>query len=208
MKDNIKNVFEGLLNKYTSEIPIIDSLWDEIESSYLGKKRYYHSLSHIADLLEELIIIKNRIEDWDTILFTLFYHDIIYDSLRKDNEEKSAQVALERMKSLNVPQENIRRCYDQIIATNTHQISDDIDTNYFTDADLSILGQEWERYQTYYTNVRKEYAIYPDVLYKTGRRKVLKHFLSMDYIFKTGYFRQQYESQAQKNLHKELSILS
>ena len=60
MKDNIKNVFEGLLNKYTSEIPIIDSLWDEIESSYLGKKRYYHSLSHIADLLEELIIIKKQ----------------------------------------------------------------------------------------------------------------------------------------------------
>ncbi|EMF71676.1 hypothetical protein LEP1GSC145_0323 [Leptospira interrogans serovar Djasiman str. LT1649] len=32
--------------------------------------------------------ILHRIQDWDSILLTMYYHDIIYDISKNDNEEK------------------------------------------------------------------------------------------------------------------------
>lgn len=75
------------------------------------------------------------------------------------------------------------------------------------DADLSILGADWETYFSYMQKIRREYAVYPDLLYKPGRRKVIEHFLSMPVIFKTDIFRRRFEAQAQDNLKQELEIL-
>ena len=68
--------------------------------------------------------------------------------------------------------------------------------------------QEQVLYDTYCQQVRKEYSIYPDFLYKPGRKKVLEHFLNMERIFKTTYFFDLYEAQARENLRRELSSLS
>ncbi len=81
------------------------------------------------------------------------------------------------------------------------------DANYFTDADLSILGQDWEIYTQYYKNVLKEYAIYPNRIYNSGRKKVLQHFLTMKNIFKTEYFYQKFEETARRNIQKEIELL-
>jgi predicted metal-dependent HD superfamily phosphohydrolase len=62
-------------------------------------------------------------------------------------------------------------------------------------------------YSDYYKNVRKEYSIYPNLLYNPGRKKVLKHFLAMGKIFKTDYFYQKFEKNARLNLQKELDLL-
>jgi len=59
----------------------------------------------------------------------------------------------------------------------------------------------------YYKNARKEYAIFPDFVYKPGRKKVLLHFLAMERIFKTDYFFHKFEMQAKQNLQKELEML-
>ena len=91
------------------------------------------------------------------------------------------------MHQVSAPQETIVLCKEQILATKSHVKSTDSDTNFFTDADLSVLGQSWEVYSIYYKNVRKEYSIYPDLLYNPGRKKVLQHFLSMARIFKTEF---------------------
>jgi predicted metal-dependent HD superfamily phosphohydrolase len=109
------------------------------------------------------------------------------------------------MKQIGVPQSFVEKCKKQILATKDHEMSASSDTNYFTDADLSVLGQPWDVYSTYINSIRKEYAVYPDVLYKPGRRKVVQHFLNMDQIYKTPYFHEKFESHARENLHRELS---
>jgi predicted metal-dependent HD superfamily phosphohydrolase len=111
------------------------------------------------------------------------------------------------MNQIFVPDDTIELCKTHILATKSHHQSSDTDTNFFTDADLSVLGQSWEIYSTYFKNVRKEYSIYPDLLYNPGRKKVLNHFLAMDRIFKTEFFYDKFEIQAKKNLRKELEIL-
>lgn len=204
---NLKEIFSNLLINYTTNSSLINELWDEVEKNYSEKKRHYHTLQHLENLLITLTEVKSEIQNWESILFTLFYHDIIYTALKSDNEENSALLAEKRMQQLSVSNDIIERCKNQILATKSHSKSTDSDTNYFTDADLSVLGQPWEIYSLYYKNVRKEYAIYPDFIYNTGRKKVIQHFLSMNSIYKTDYFYNQFEKVAKENLMKELSYL-
>ncbi|NBW34503.1 MAG: hypothetical protein EBR30_05685 [Cytophagia bacterium] len=203
----LKQTFQNLLANYTSDESLVQKCWTEIEKNYAIKKRHYHTLQHLDNLLLQLTEVKNSIQSWDTILFTLYYHDVIYNPLRSDNEEKSAKLAVQRMKQLAVPSQIIELCQEQILATKSHNKSSNNDTNYFTDADLSILGQDWDTYSQYFQAVRKEYAIYPDLIYNPGRKKVLQHFLSMQSIYKTTFFTNKFEATAKLNLQKEISLL-
>lgn len=203
----LKETFIELLTKFTDDISLTNKFWTEIEENYSDKKRYYHTLTHLDNLQNQLCEVKDKITNWESILFTLYYHDIVYNALKSDNEEKSAELAELRMKQINVPTEIIENCKSQILATKTHQDNSDIDTNLFIDADLSILGQDIETYKVYSQNVRQEYSIYPDIIYNPGRKKILQHFLEMDRIFKTDYFFAKFENQAKLNLHYELEYI-
>ncbi|MGE6220581.1 HD domain-containing protein [Nubsella zeaxanthinifaciens] len=203
----LKETFIQLLTNYTDNNGLTNELWTEIEKNYTSKKRHYHTLLHLDTILIQLTEVKKEIQNWETILFTLYYHDIIYNPLKSDNEEKSAELAEKRMKQVLVPIDIIELCKQQILATKSHIKSTDSDTNYFTDADLSVLGQSWEKYSDYYKNVRKEYSIYPDFVYNPGRKKVLNHFLTMDRIFKTDFFYDKFERQAKHNLQMEIELL-
>lgn len=206
--DTLKEIFVRISNKYSADINLSEQLWFEIEKNYSSKERYYHNLQHIQNMYSELELCKHLISDWDTILFSLFYHDIIYISTAKDNEEQSAEIAIKNLNLIDYPQLKIDNCKKQILATKTHLMSTDNDINLFTDVDLSILGSDWNNYLVYSKQVRKEYSVYPDSLYNPGRKKVLKHFLEMDFIFKTNFFRDKYEIQAKENLLKELDELA
>lgn len=203
----LKETFITLINNYTTDEWLIQQLWDEIESNYSNKKRHYHTLQHLENLLYLLIEVKAQIKEWDTILFSLYYHDIIYNALKTTNEEKSAEFAENRMQILLLPQPVIENCVNQILATKKNTASDDADADFFTDADLSILGQKWEIYSIYYKQVRKEYSLFPDIIYIPGRKKVLEHFLQMERIFKTEHFFNKFEIQAKENMQNELQLL-
>lgn len=204
----LKQTFITLVANYTSDKKLSEQLWLEIEKHYSNKKRHYHTLAHLDNLLLQLTGVKDKIQNWEAILFTLYYHDIIYNALRSDNEEKSSEFAAQRMKQIGVPIQIIELCQEQILATKSHVKSTNSDTNYFTDADLSVLGQDWESYSHYYKAVRKEYAIFPDLIYNPGRKKVLQHFLSLDSIFKTEFFHNRFETTAKSNLLREIDLLN
>ncbi|HKC68639.1 MAG TPA: hypothetical protein VKG26_10435 [Bacteroidia bacterium] len=203
----LKQVFIDLMQKYSDNNIVIEKLWNEIEENYADEKRHYHTLTHLDNLFKQLIEVKAHIEDWDTIICSLFYHDVIYNASKNDNEEKSAEMAKEKLRLLNFPEEKIAKCMLQILATKSHLKNTDNDTNIFTDADLSILGCDWNMYSEYFKQVRKEYSVYPDFMYKPGRKKVLNHFLGMDRIYKTDLFYNKFETTARQNLKRELEEL-
>lgn len=203
----LRIIFEKLVSNYTFDLKLPSALWMEIEKNYSGSGRYYHTLDHLSNMLLELQEIQQETEDWNTILFGLFYHDIIYKSTSNNNEEKSADIAVARLTEILVPKHQIERCETIILATKRHQPSTDSDINYFTDADLSILGQSKKDYLIYASNVRKEYSIYPDFIYKPGRKKVLDHFLEMQRIYKTDFFYKKFEMKARENLQDEMRNL-
>ncbi len=203
----LKQTFVELISLYKNDDHLIYELWNEIEINYSKKKRYYHTLEHLENLLKQLAEVKDHIKVWDAVLFSLYYHDVIYNPLKNDNEERSADFAEKRLQQISVPKLIGENCKAQILATKKHGVSSDMDINFFTDADLSILGSEWSLYSVYFRQVRKEYSIYPDLIYNPGRKKVLFHFLQMERIFKTDYFYNKFEVQAKQNLQQELELL-
>jgi predicted metal-dependent HD superfamily phosphohydrolase len=144
----------------------------------------------------------------DTDVYALFYHDIIYNPLRGDNEEQSAKVARDRLQILHVREDVIRQCETMVMATKHHGMATHPSINVFLDADLAILGASPDDYHRYTINVRKEYKLVPNVLYKPGRKKVLQHFLSMPSIFKTPFFQEKLEAPARINIAQEIKDLS
>lgn len=203
----LKDRFETLCLNFSENKILVEKFWAEIENNYSTKSRYYHNLPHLENMFEEIDAVRDQIEKFENISFSIFYHDMIYDASSKLNEEKSADVAKERLESLGVNNDKIQNIYEQILATRSHKRSENEDTNFLLDADLSILGKSDEAYLEYTKQIRKEYSIYPDLLYKPGRKKVLKHFLELENIFKTEYFRGKYEIQARENIKSELKNL-
>lgn len=203
----LDETFTSLVARYSDDRQQGMNLWKELVELYSETSRYYHNLNHLEHLLSELIPYKYELNDIDALLFALYYHDAVYNVHSKDNEEKSAALAEERMISLRVPKVRIKAALHNIMATKAHILSENADTNLFTDADLSILGHSWDPYSTYQKQIRQEYSIYPDNLYNPGRRKVLEHFLAMPRIFKTLPFYDKYEHQARVNIRRELELL-
>ena len=207
---SIHDYWVQLITQYTSDTVLIEKLFDEVKSSYSESSRHYHTLSHLEALLKFSEEYQSQLQYKRIVDFAIFYHDVVYKSTRSDNEEKSAQIANERLLQINFPDAERKVVVDFILATKSHAIQPSLyenDLKWFLDFDLSVLGATEEVYLEYVSNIRKEFKIYPDLLYKPGRRKVLQHFLEMDFIFKTEEFRGRFEKQARINLQKELELL-
>jgi predicted metal-dependent HD superfamily phosphohydrolase len=204
----IKALFFESCHRYAAGEPVTLSLWNEIEKKYSGAGRHYHNLVHLNNLAAELLPLKDSFSNWDTVVFSIVYHDIIYNVLKQNNEEKSAGYAEKKLALLSLPGTEVQKCRAMILATKGHQVSDDPEINLFTDADLSILGASHEAYSAYFKQIREEYFIYPDLVYLPGRKKVLQHFLDMKRIFKTDVFFSRYEEQARSNLAFELRFIA
>lgn len=200
----VKQTFLDLTRRYSEDEYFIEECWNEIETAYTSSERCYHDLAHISAMLTELDPV-TEIRYRDRLLFAIFYHDLIYDPLRKDNEKRSAELFEKRISPTGFRQ--IREVKSLIEATKNHNFSDDPDTNLLLDLDLSILGKSPQIYRDYKNSIRKEFSIIPGFLYNPGRKKILKDFLKRDFIYKTAHFRDRYEMQARENLNTELKAL-
>ncbi len=200
----LEDYFRSELNRLSAPGARIEEYWTGIKKAYSAKSRHYHNLNHLEQLLNLLVPLKNQIDNWSAIVFAIAYHDIIYKVLKSDNEEQSALLADLRLSALNADRITRNLCVQHIRFTKSHGLSDNPDTNLFTDTDLSVLGSDPQTYTNYAAAIRKEYRYYTDIVYNPGRRKVLNHFLKMDFIFKTDFFRDRFEAAARVNLINEL----
>lgn len=200
--------WEETLASHKPDPKIISHVFQELVKAYSSKKRYYHNLTHVADLLRLLGKNKKLIRNPEALTLAIWFHDAVYEPTASDNEEKSAALAARELKKLNIPAQQTKTVTDLILKTKNHtDIPDntDQDTRFFLDFDLKILGTDRKKYEQYLQQIRQEYKIIPDLLYKPGRRKALKKFLETDHIYKTLEFRECYEQKARMNITWELS---
>lgn len=204
----LEQQFLDLFLKYSSNISRIKNLWEDIKDSYTKEYRHYHTLEHLMHFYQELLEIKHQVKDWNTVLMAMFYHDIVFLPTRNDNEKSSCELAEVSLETVEIPQQTILKCQKMIMATKKHELSDDLDTNFFTDADLSIIGSDEKTYNQYVEEIKLEYYYLSDESYRIGRSKIIKRLLKMDNLYKTPHFYDRYEVQARKNLNSELKSLS
>lgn len=160
-------------------------------------------------MFQQIENFKNEITNIEDLKLAIWYHDIIYKSTKKDNEEKSAFFSENRLKSIDFNKKRLEIIKKLIISTKKHQLIliENKDNDILLDLDLSILGSNWKTYQQYIKNIRKEYKIYPNFMYNPTRKKVLKHFLNRENLYFTERFQNQFENQARKNIEKEIQLL-
>jgi predicted metal-dependent HD superfamily phosphohydrolase len=134
-----------------------------------------------------------------------WYHDVVYDPRRQDNEDRSADVAREALQALLLDSDRIVRVCDLIRMTKDHIAPEkDIAAQWFLDADLSILNGYPEDYERYSAEIRQEYAWVADEQYYPARRAVLQRLLDRPAIFGTPRQRE-FEADARANIAAEIA---
>ncbi len=59
----LKETFIELLTNFTNNESLKNELWNEIEKNYASKKRHYHTLQHLGNLLAQLTDVKSEIQN-------------------------------------------------------------------------------------------------------------------------------------------------
>ncbi|QNH62807.1 HD domain-containing protein [Hymenobacter sediminicola] len=186
------------------------AMLEQLVAAYQAPGRHYHTLTHIQALLEATDTAADQLQDAVVVELAVWFHDAVYEPLRSDNEEKSAELAWEFLSVTSLSAARQERVVFLIERTKDHtlpQPPDDADLLFFLDADLSILGAPEARYQEYARQVRQEYRMVPGILYRRGRRKVLEKMLAAPALYRTADYHTRLEAAARRNLQQELREL-
>lgn len=176
---------------------------------YSEPTRAYHNLSHIAALLRHADAYRHEIKNTAVIEFSIWFHDVIYDTRAKDNEEQSTVWARQALRSLGTDEGLIVSVQPCILATRTHEVIPGVDDlPLFLDFDLAILGASPHIYREYSAAIRTEYDWVPAPIYREGRMKVLQRFTDRPSLYFSSSMRDRFELPARRNLEWELQQLS
>ena len=177
----------------------------ELVAAYTAPGRPYHNLAHIEDCLAALAQVDDVSSlDREILTEAIWWHDVVYDPTRSDNEELSAQLA-ERHVRADISHEVGRL----IRLTKSHDVAaDDRLGAVLISIDLSILGAEPERYDAYAAAIRQEFIHVSNADYRAGRAAVLRRFAARPVIYPDAAFAAKYDQRARDNLRRELARLS
>jgi predicted metal-dependent HD superfamily phosphohydrolase len=177
-----------------------EDLRERLVGAYEEPHRRYHSLQHLGECIAhfesalELGIHPGEVE------LALWFHDAIYELQAKDNEQRSAEWAVDELKRCGAQPDQTRRVYALIMATCHTATPADADQQLLVDIDLAILGAGPARFAEYDAQVRAEYSWVPEAVYRVKRREVLQGFLDRPVIYSTPHFRARLEQPARANL--------
>lgn len=192
---------------------------------YSEPHRHYHNLRHIMECLRELSMLKAHLKstnsthlvDFYVLEAALWFHDAVYDPMRQDNEQESAELFC-RTHDTGIfgpmSMAGNRGSRVRLLIEHTAHLSkiEEVESaderiliNYMNDIDLAILGQNKVRYQEYAQDIRKEYSFVPMKDYLLARNAVLSGFLARPEIYKTRFFAEKYELKSRENLGSEIN---
>lgn len=182
-----------------------------IAPRYAEPHRHYHTLDHIEACLDVLDQTGSVDGDYrDLIEYALWFHDIVYDARRDDNEISSVGVWLHAARNIDLRRDDWLDVTDGILRTihdNTeHEY--DVVSSVVVDIDLNILGAPADVFDAYEANIRREFKFVGNDAFARGRVDVLKRFLAKKQIYATPELHNKYEYRARQNLKMSLERLT
>lgn len=184
------------------------AIYNDLAARYSEPHRAYHAIGHIQYCLNEFRKVRNLIVNPNAVELALWYHDAIYNTKAKDNEEKSAALAAAMIKNASLPNTLGLFVAECIMATQHTVIPTNPDIQFLVDIDLSSLGQSKSKFDENARKIRKEYEWVPEDAFAAGRSAILRSFLNRPSIYATQFFRDKYETRARKNIIRSLTHLS
>ncbi len=179
----------------------------ELVSLYSQPQRHYHNLDHIAECLAEFESARHLAGHPVAVELAIWYHDAIYDPRAQDNEERSAELAKQRIAEAGGKPGLCNAVATLVLATQTHDPRLHPDAPVLVDVDLSILGVPSERFLEYDGQIRREYGWVPDAPFAAKRAEILERFLARERIYFTDLFFAKYEQRARTNLQNSVRAL-
>ncbi len=184
-----------------------DELYQRLVTYYSEPHRKYHTMQHLEECFTHLENVRSFAERPEEVELALWFHDAIYDTRKKDNEERSAEWARDSALAAGLTDDQATRIYKLVMATLHDAVPLGRDAEVLVDIDLAILGSHITRFDEYEVQVRQEYSWVPEPLYRAARRKVLQGFTNRRSIYSTEYFLTEYEARARDNIARSLARL-
>lgn len=186
---------------------------EALRAAYATPPRAYHNFAHVEAVLCHYDEVAQG-PGWERpreVLLAVLYHDAIYEPGRKDNEARSAELAVEHIRRW-LPGEGIdaTRVAELINLTARHgsfapgQV--DRDAALFLDCDMAILAADEATFSAYDRGIAAEYrGQVPGWLFRLNRRRFLKALLARERIFLSDWFHQRLDAQARVNLRRAVT---
>lgn len=190
---------------------------ESIEAAYVAPPRAYHSIAHVATLLQHYadVALDTGWAQPVEIYLAILYHDAIYDARQGDNEARSARLAVDAIgRWLPGAGVDVARVAGliELTARHGHHAPDDFaadargdDTRRFLDCDMAILGADAAQFDAYDRGIAAEYRHVPRWLYALNRRRFLKSLLARGRIFLDDGFHARLDAQARHNLRRAVT---
>ncbi|MGY1715373.1 metal-dependent phosphohydrolase [Geodermatophilus sp. SYSU D01106] len=190
----------------TGDSPAARDEWAAVVAAWSEPHRRYHDLRHLAAVLGLVGELGAAATDPAAVALAAWYHDVVYDPRRGDNERASADRARAGLAGL-VPEARLAEVERLVLLTAGHA-AEPGDTNgaVLCDADLAVLAGPPEAYAAYASAVREEYGHLPDDVFTAGRTAVLESLLELPALYRLPATRE-WEPRARANLAAELSLL-
>jgi predicted metal-dependent HD superfamily phosphohydrolase len=180
--------------------------WAALVAAWSEPHRRYHDLAHLAAVLGLVGELGGAAADPDAVRLAAWYHDVVYDPRRTDNEEISAQRARAGLRGL-VDDERAAEVERLVLLTSGHDPApEDPNGAVLCDADLAVLAAPAESYAAYASAVRIEYGHLSDEEFTAGRTAVLEHLLALPALYRTPAA-QPWTDRARANMSAELVLL-
>jgi len=189
---------------HEGDIDIIDS----IDNSYSEHFRYYHNFDHILDCLDEFKEVEDQFNHPNLAKFAILYHDIVCIPGYGGNEEASIVRACYDASILGISKEDQNLIVSCIRVTNHKFIPTTKGCILVKDIDLSILGQDKDKFMRYEDSIREEYNNYDTLTYSSCRLSFLNKLLNEPRIYLSDYFYEKYEKKARDNIKHSIEILN
>ena len=179
-----------------------DDIYRELVSAYTGPDRHYHDIRHIADCLREFDGVRHLAHNPDALQVAIWFHDVVYDGRRMDNEEQSAEVAADALQRLGASDAFIEQVQQLILFTRHNTEPDTPDGKLMVDIDLTSLAFAPDRFDENSRRIRSEYLHVPDETFVRNRNDMLGGLLKRPRIYYTDVFYDRCEGQARENLER------
>lgn len=201
----------------TAPLILPDAQQALLESAYASPPRAYHHYGHVQEVLQHYQQVAQG-PGWAQpaeIYLAVLYHDAIYAAGRKDNESRSAELAIAHIAQW-LPQAgvdalrvaeliNLTARHGQLAAADFGADGFGLDALHFLDCDMAILGAAPAAFDAYDRGIAQEYRGHlPGFLYRLHRRRFLKGVLGRERIYLSDLFHQRYDAQARANLQRAL----
>ncbi|MGK5115128.1 HD domain-containing protein [Geodermatophilus sp. CPCC 205506] len=181
--------------------------WAAVVAAWSEPHRRYHDLAHLAAVLGLVGELSAAAADPAAVRLAAWYHDVVYDPRRGDNEQVSAERARAGLRGL-VPEERVAEVVRLVLLTARHDPApDDPNGAVLCDADLAVLAGPPAAYAGYASAIRAEYGHLSDAEFTAGRTAVLEHLLALPALYRLPAVAAEWTPLARANIAAELSLL-